>query len=131
MAHNLLEIFVLARTVSLDSIAEGLHSSGEATCEVRSKIKIVVLIGAFGLKNNQTASLRERAVMLERVRTMGAREHRSVLSLEQNAIRYTIPYVKLELALPLSFAQKILFRNMYPSPTMSCVHENISRTQNL
>ena len=40
--------------------------------------------------------------MLERVRTVAAREHRSVLSLEQNAIRYTIPYVKLELALPLS-----------------------------
>ena len=44
--------------------------------------------------------------MLERVRTMGAREHRSVLSLEQNAIRYTIPYVKLELALPLSLLKR-------------------------
>ena len=32
--YQLLEIFVLARTVELDSIAEGLHSSGEATCEV-------------------------------------------------------------------------------------------------
>ena len=45
--------------------------------------------------------------MLERVRTMGAREPLSVLSLEQNAIQYTIPYVKLELALLLSFSKDI------------------------
>ena len=50
---------------------------------------------------NQRLS-RGKAGMLERVRTVAARELRSVLSLEQNAIRYTIPYVKLELALPLS-----------------------------
>ena len=88
----MLEIFVLARTVYLDSVAEGLHSSGEATCEVRSKNKIVVLIGAFGLKNNQTASFTESAVMLERVRTVGAREPRSVLFSEtkRNSIRYSV-----------------------------------------
>ena len=30
-------MFVLARTVSVDSVAEGLHSSSEATCEVKDK----------------------------------------------------------------------------------------------
>ena len=52
----MLEIFVLARTVYLDSVAEGLHSSGEATCEVRFKTRSLWLIGASGLKNNQTAA---------------------------------------------------------------------------
>ena len=56
--------------------------------------------------------------MLERVRTVGAREPRSVLSLEQNAIQYTIPYVKLELALLLSCSQRLLFWKVYPSSIM-------------
>ena len=107
---GLLEMFVLARTVSVDSVAEGLHSSSEATCEVLTKNKFNVVQRRFRPKKpiNQRLS-QGKAGMLERVRTMGAREHRSVLSLEQNAIRYTIPYVKLELALLLSCSQRLLF----------------------
>ena len=112
MAHNLLEMFVLARTVSVDSVAEGLHSSSEATCEVLTKKISMNNVVQRRLRPkkpiNQRLS-RGKAGMLGRVRTVGAGEHRSVLSLEQNAIRYTIPYVKLELALLLSCSQRLLF----------------------
>ena len=72
---------------------------------MKSRTQDLLLVGACGLKISNSVFYRKRARMLERVRTMGAREPRTVLSLEQNAIQYTIPYVRLELALPLSCSQ--------------------------
>ena len=52
---DLLEMFVLARTVSVDSVAEGLHSSSEATCDVKTRNEINVVERRFRPKKQSTS----------------------------------------------------------------------------